>query len=201
MPFIGSNIWSEDWHPREAAVMAFSCILDGPDPSMLNTLVNSALPILIHMMTDSNLQVKDTVAWTLDKVCDSLVQTIQPDLDLQPLVYPFISGLQGSPRIAANCCWGLQNLAEGMDAYSELTMSTYYEGVIQALLRLTESASDEANYRTAAYECLATWVANGSTETRPQIENLSHNPPTDGTFHLRACESFDHKFLNPFLCV
>ena len=174
MPFIESNIRNEDWHLREAAVMAFSCILDGPDPSMLNTLVNSALPILIHMMADSNLQVKDTVAWTLGKVCDVLVQTIQPDVHLPHLVVAFVSGLQDSPRIAANCCWGLQNLAEGMGAYSELTMSTYYEGVIQALLRLTESANNEANYRTAAYECLATWVTNSSTETRQQIENLSH---------------------------
>jgi importin subunit beta-1 len=174
MPFIESNIRSDDWHFREAAVMAFSCILDGPDPSLLNSLVNSAMPILIHMMTDSDLQVRDTVAWTLGKVCDVLVQTIQPDVHLQPLVVAFVNGLKASPRIAANCCWGLQNLAEGMGAYSELTMSTYYEGVIQALLGLTESANNEANYRTAAYECLATWVTNSSAETRSQIENLLH---------------------------
>ena len=175
MLFIGSDIRSEDWHPCEAAVMAFLCILDGPDPFILNTLINSTLPILIHTMTYSNLQVKDTVAWTLGKVCDLLVQMIQPDLHLQPLVYAFISGLQDSPRIAANCCQGLQNLAEGMDAYSELMMSTYYKGVIQALLRLTKSASSKANYRTATYECLATWVANSFTETCPQIENLSQS--------------------------
>ena len=174
MPFIESNIRNEDWHFREAAVMAFSCILDGPDPSLLNSLVNSALPILIHMMTDSNRQVKDTVAWTLGKVCDVLVQTIQPDIHLQLLVVAFVNGLQDSPKVAANCCWGLQNLAEGMGAYSELTMSTYYEGVLQALLRLTESANNEDNYRTAAYECLSTWVANSSADTRPQIENLLH---------------------------
>jgi importin subunit beta-1 len=123
------------------------------------------------MMADPNLQVKDTVAWTLGKVCDVLVQTIQPDVHLQPLVYAFVSGLQDSPRISANCCWGLQNLSEGMSAYSEFTMSAYYEGVLQPLLRLTESANNEANYRTAAYECLATWVTNSSTETRPQIVN------------------------------
>ena len=174
MPFIESNIRSDDWHFREAAVMAFSCILDGPDPSLLNSLVNSAMPILIHMMTDSDLQVRDSVAWTLGKVCDVLVQTIQPDVHLQPLVVAFVNGLKASPRIAANCCWGLQNLAEGMGAYSELTMSSYYDGVIQALLGLTESANNEANYRTAAYECLATWVSNSSTEIRSQIENLLH---------------------------
>ena len=172
MPFIESNIRNEDWHFREAAVMAFSCILDGPDPSLLNTLVNSALQILIQMMADPNLQVKDTVAWTLGKVCDVLVQAIQPDTHLQQLVVAFVNGLLDSPRISANCCWGLQNLAEGMGAYSEHTMDQYYEGVLKTLLRLTESANNEANYRTAAYECLATWVTNSSKETGPQIENI-----------------------------
>jgi importin subunit beta-1 len=144
IPFIEAHIRSTDWHHREAAVMAFSCILDGPDPTVLNPLVNQALPILIDMMNDSELHVKDTVAWTLGKVCDVLVSTIHPDIHLFNLVTALVHGLQDSPRIAANCCWALQNLVDGMGAYYDdpdrsFCMSAYYEGVIQALLRLTET--------------------------------------------------------------
>jgi importin subunit beta-1 len=144
IPFIEAHIRATDWHHREAAVMAFSCILDGPDPTVLTPLVNQALPILIDMMNDSELHVKDTVAWTLGKVCDVLVSTIHPDVHLYPLVTALVSGLQDSPRIAANCCWALQNLVDGMGAYYEdnerpFCMSPYYEGVFQALLRLTET--------------------------------------------------------------
>ena len=32
IPFIEGNIKADDWHRREAAVMAFGSILDGPDP-------------------------------------------------------------------------------------------------------------------------------------------------------------------------
>ena len=144
IPFIEAHIRSTDWHHREAAVMAFSCILDGPDPTVLTPLVNQALPILIDMMNDSELHVKDAVAWTLGKVCDVLVSTIHPDVHLYPLVTALVNGLQDSPRIAANCCWALQNLVDGMGAYYDdqdrpFCMSPYYEGVIQALLRLTET--------------------------------------------------------------
>lgn len=144
IPFIEAHIRATDWHHREAAVMAFSCILDGPDPTVLTPLVNQALPILIDMMNDSELHVKDTVAWTLGKVSDVLVSTIHPDVHLYPLVTALVNGLQDSPRISANCCWALQNLVDGMGAYYEDTerpfcMSPYYEGVIQALLRLTET--------------------------------------------------------------
>ncbi|CAA7258937.1 unnamed protein product [Cyclocybe aegerita] len=48
------HIKSSDWHQREAAVMTFGSILEGPDPAVLTPLVNQALPLLIDMMTDTN---------------------------------------------------------------------------------------------------------------------------------------------------
>ena len=67
--FIEGNIKNPDWHFREAAVMAFGSILEGPDPTVLTQLVDQALPLLIGMMNDSNTHVKDTTAWTLGHAC------------------------------------------------------------------------------------------------------------------------------------
>jgi importin subunit beta-1 len=60
IPFIEAHIKSEDWHQREAAIMSFGSILEGPDPAVLTPLVNQALPLLIDMMGDANSHVKDT---------------------------------------------------------------------------------------------------------------------------------------------
>ncbi len=147
IPFIEANIRHSDWHLREAAVITFGEILDGPDPNVLSPLVNQALPILIDMMNDPNAQVKDTVAWTLGRICDLLVQTIQPDVHLHPLITALVNGLNDNPRIAGNCCWALINLADqlgytegGDEAFANPSpLSPYYEGVIQALLRATET--------------------------------------------------------------
>lgn len=145
VPFIEANIRSQDWHFREAAVMAFGSILEGPDPGVLTPMVHQALPILIDMMTDSNIHVKDTVAWVLGKICDCLIGSIKIDVHLHPLVSALVSGLRDNPRIAANCCWALNNLAEQL-GYSEnddqpqaSPLSPYYDGIVQALLQSTEA--------------------------------------------------------------
>lgn len=146
IPFIEAHIKAQDWHEREAAVMTFGSILDGPDPGVLTPLVNQALPLLIGMMSDTNIHVKDTVAWTLGRICDLLIVTIKPDVHLLPLVTGLVTGLQDKPRIVANCCWALMNLADQLEYLEDETepsqtnhLSPYYEGVVNALLRVTET--------------------------------------------------------------
>lgn len=144
IPFIEAHIKSDDWHKREAAVMTFGSILEGPDPGVLTPLVNQALPLLIGMMTDQNLHVKDTTAWTLGRICDLLIITIKPDVHLHPLISALVNGLQDSPRIIANCCWALMNLADQYVYFEDEgesqpgPLSPYYEGVVDALLRVTD---------------------------------------------------------------
>lgn len=146
IPFIESHIKSADWHQREAAVMTFGSILDGPDPSVLTPLVAQALPILLEMTRDSNTMVKDTVAWTLGRICDLNVSSLKPDEHLHGLVSALVNMLEDKPRIIANCCWALMNLSDqlGGQVYDEPTVSQqgplapYYEGIVNSLLRITE---------------------------------------------------------------
>lgn len=146
IPFIEAHIKAQDWHQREAAVMTFGSILDGPDPTVLMPLVNQALPLLIGMMNDSNIHVKDTTAWTLGRICDLLIITIKPDVHLHPLVSVLVTGLQDNPRIVTNCCWALMNLADQLGYIEEENessqtghLSPYYDGIVNALLRVTET--------------------------------------------------------------
>lgn len=145
IPFIESNIKSPDWHHREAAVMTFGSILDGPDPQLLAPLVAQALGLLIDMMQDANDHVKDTTAWTLGRICDILVTTIKPETHLHALVRALVAGLDDSPRIVTNASWALMTLSDqindGMDDIPTGHLSPYYEGVVAALMRVTERYS------------------------------------------------------------
>ncbi|KAJ6598685.1 armadillo-type protein [Mycena sp. CBHHK59/15] len=155
IPFIEAHIKSTDWHHREAAVMTFGSILEGPDPIVLTPLVSQALPLLIDMMADTNPHVKDTTAWTLGRICDLLIQTIKPDVHLHPLVSALVGGL-GTTRELSQTSGPL---------------SPYYDGVVQALLRVTESAGNEANFRTAAYEAIAAYLSGATVDAITVVQN------------------------------
>ena len=135
------NLRSEDWHYRDAAVSAFGAIMEGPEESMLNPLVKQALPVLISMMEDSVVQVKDSVAYALGRICESCPDAIDPSAHLSPLIGALFSGLSSFPRMASSCCWALMSIAErfaGEPGCQENPLSPHFQACVTHLLQLTE---------------------------------------------------------------
>ena len=54
--FITTNVNHENWHYREAAVMALGSILEGPDPNTLGRLVEQAMMPLIERVRDQHVR-------------------------------------------------------------------------------------------------------------------------------------------------
>lgn len=174
--FIERSLRSENWKEREAGVMAFGSILEGPEVEMLKPLVAQALEILIQMMNDPVLQVKETTAWTLGRISDLVVGAIALDTQLPALVQALLAGLQDNPRIISNCCWAVMNLSEQLGSTDGSTlskMSPYYEQCFAALMRVAEAPTNENNARTSAYEALSTMVAHSSQDSLPLVSKLT----------------------------
>ena len=70
VPLFQTHIKNPDWRYREASLMSFGAILEGPEPSNLKPLVEEAMPMLIELMKDESVAVKDTAAWTIGRVCE-----------------------------------------------------------------------------------------------------------------------------------
>ncbi|KAF9209269.1 karyopherin beta [Haplosporangium sp. Z 27] len=176
--FVEANIRNAQWQYREASVMAFGSIMEGPSPELLAPPVAQALPFLIEMMNDPVIKVKDTTAWTLGRVSQSLVECIKPDVHLQPLIEALVRGLDDSNRIVSNCCLSLMNLAEqlegeqGLDSQTSL-MSPFFDGIITALMRITGRSSNEAFSRTSAYEAISILVSRSAKDTFATISALA----------------------------
>lgn len=172
IPFIEQNIQAADWHQRDAAVMVFGSILDGPEETMLSPLVQQALSTLIQMMNDSHASVRDSVAWTLGRITDLMFKVVQPEV-LPELIKALLFGLSQTGRIASSCCWSIKNLAIGLsgeDGFSEdvpptTPLSPYYQGLMQALMSTSETRNNEGNARTATYEAIATLATTASQDT------------------------------------
>ncbi|OLY84923.1 Importin subunit beta-1 [Smittium mucronatum] len=174
IPFVEGNIRSGDWRMREAAVMAFGSILEGPEPSALSPLVSQALPVLIEMVSDPVLQVKDSAAWTLGRVCDLQIDCIKLDVHLNVMISALVMGLKDSPRVVSNCCWALMNLSEQLNTPGAETnpLSPYVEHIIAALMQITESNTNEGNSRASAYEAMATIISTSAKDSFPIVARL-----------------------------
>lgn len=141
LAFVEKNLRAEDWHYRDAAVSAFGAIMEGPDEKVLHPLVQQALPVLIGMMNDQKVQVRDSVAYALGRICETVSESIDPQTHLQPLIASLFQGLTSHPKMASSCCWALMNLADrfaGEPGCQENALSPHFQASVSHLLQVTE---------------------------------------------------------------
>eukprot|EP00177_Eucheuma_denticulatum_P001623 GFKZ01002918.1.p1 GENE.GFKZ01002918.1~~GFKZ01002918.1.p1 ORF type:complete len:900 (-),score=168.63 GFKZ01002918.1:226-2877(-) len=159
-PFIETNIQDHaNWRSREAAILAFGSVLEGPPIENIKVLVREAVGILIEtLVKDSNLAVKDTTAWTLARVISVDRDTTQAHL--RPLVECLRGTLSTaeSPVLAAHICFAIHNLAERFYEEAEEETGPLREHVEVLLGGLLQAAdrddASEGHLRVAAYEAV-----------------------------------------------
>ncbi|GIZ37030.1 hypothetical protein CKM354_000049300 [Cercospora kikuchii] len=174
LAFVEKNLRSEDWHYRDAAVSAFGAMMEGPDEKVLDPLVKQALPVLIQMMGDAHVQVRDSAAFALGRICEAVSDSIDPQEHLQPLITALFQGLASHPKMASSCCWALMNLADrfaGEPGCQTNALSQHFQASVQHLLQLTESTPDNM-LRTAAYEVLNAFVTNAANDCVHMVASL-----------------------------
>lgn len=162
LQFVEQNISAAGWRQKEAAVMAFGSILDGPDRDQLKVVVQQALPALLALIHDESRAVCETASWCIGRISDLVVSAIEGDESLHQVMDALTFGLQSSPKVVANCCWALINLLEQLcaDAASAQSsaLSPYYPTLVPALLQVSAHDDNAAGARTSAYEALSSAV-------------------------------------------
>jgi importin subunit beta-1 len=175
LSFVERNLRNEDWHYRDAAVSAFGAMMEGPDEKVLDPLVKQALPVLIGMMDDPSIQVKDSAAYALGRICEAVSEAIDHNEHLQSLIQALFGGLNSNPKMASSCCWALMNLADrfaGEPGCQTNALSPHFQASVQHLLQVTEQ-TQENQLRTAAYEVLNAFVTNAANDCVQMVANLS----------------------------
>jgi importin subunit beta-1 len=193
--FVETHLRSEDWHYRDAAVSAFGAIMEGPDESLLDPLIKQALPVMIGMMEDQVIQVRDSVAYALGRICETCSDSIDPATHLQPLISSLFNALSSHPKMASSCCWALMNLADrfaGDPGCEENALSAHFQNSVTHLLQVTEryafvesclvhwstntrSRTDaDHQLRTAAYEVLNAFVTNSANDSLHIVAQLTN---------------------------
>ena len=139
--FIETHVRDSDWHKRDAAVSAFGAIMEGPDDRLLEPLIKSALPTLLEKMQDENLQVRDSTAYTLGRICELVPRAIDEETQLPALIEALFTGLSNNPKMAGSCCWALMNISDnfcGEPGCEHNALSPHFQASVSAVLSVTE---------------------------------------------------------------
>ncbi len=176
LSFVEANLRHEDWHNRDAAVSAFGAIMEGPEEKVIAPIVKQALPVIIKMMEDPVIHVKDSTAYALGRITEACSEAIDPAVHLPLLIKSLFEGLLSSPKMAGSCCWALMNLAErfsGEIGCEQNPLTPHFNESITHLLQVTERTDADSQLRTAAYEVLNTFVQNAANESLSAVASLS----------------------------
>mmetsp|Transcript_21633 Transcript_21633/g.30313 ORF Transcript_21633/g.30313 Transcript_21633/m.30313 type:complete len:878 (+) Transcript_21633:104-2737(+) len=179
MPFVHQNIKNENWRMREAAIMAFASILDGPSLESIGQFVNQSIPVLLDALSDPYALVKDSTAWTIARICDLHVRSI-PEEAFPNLVNKLMGKLMTEvPRVSSQVCFALHNLAAAFsdDPSAEErgtnALTPYMQMLLQTLFQVIERKdAHENNLRFSACEAISVLVANSAPDCKPLLLQL-----------------------------
>lgn len=176
MTFVSSNIQLPNWNDREAAVMAFGSVLEGPEETKLLPVVQSSLQPLAAMITDPSLSVRETVAWCLGRVADFVIGAVSSPQSLEILLQAVVRGLQDNPRVITHSCWTIINLSEQLNPIpqeSTSLLSPFYETLVASLVSASDRTDNEHSSRTSAYEALSSLMLYSPNDVLPLVMNCS----------------------------
>lgn len=76
---------------------------------LLNCLIEilslQAMPVLLNLMKDPSVIVRDSVAWTLSKICEQVPEAALDGTNLDSLLGALVENLDSEPRVSTNVCW------------------------------------------------------------------------------------------------
>lgn len=173
VPFITANIQHENWRNREAAVMAFGSVLDGPSEEKLAPLVASAMPILVQAMRDSHVSVVDTATWTVGRICELHVTSI-PNEVVPALVQNLVVLLGMQARVCNRACFALHSFGEAFSNSRDQPtnhLSSFFSMVIEKLLGVLDrkDANIDHNTMMQATEAMNVLIGNSAFDVRPIV--------------------------------
>ena len=178
MPFVQQNIQNEDWRLRDAAMMAFISMLDGPKDETIGNAVSQSVPVLLNLLNDSHVMVRDTAAHCISRICLLHIRFIPTDI-FPTLLQALITKCgEGSPKVASQACSALYNLAsafseEASQQQESNALSRYMQSLLETLLRVCDRPdADEANLRVAAMEAISVLISNSANDVLPMLAQL-----------------------------
>lgn len=165
LAFVNENFEKEHWKRREAAVMAYGCIMEGPDSDKLKPLVEKSFAAFCRCLADPSVCVRETAVWTLGRIA-AYQSTVISSLLLHPSSTAFLEQIIGllkdKPRVSTNVCWLISEIWTNVEGDEvRRTLDKYFTVLCGALISVTERPdADEKQLRESSCNALSSVISN-----------------------------------------
>ncbi|KAM0683555.1 karyopherin Kap95 [Mitosporidium daphniae] len=199
--FIERNIAkADDWAAREAALMAFGSILDGPPPAYTRQYAQGAMPTFYSLvLNDTSLAVRESAAWYISRVCELLCNSaigsneqasgfhrndaiINSFLDINSLVTTLESLLSAHPRVAFHAATGFMHLGAVIaeDSASGFPptniLSPFLPKCFMSLFNSSMRADvDDQNLRSVFFQAMSALIDSAAIDCETMVLQLTES--------------------------
>lgn len=176
VPFVSGNVMSDDWRLKEASILAFGSIMEGPSEDKLTPIVASALPLLLECLRDDSMRVRDSATYTVGRVCEHNTGAIADELI--PSLFEALVGTldDGFAQVCMQGCTAIHHLGEACSNSSDEetnVLSPYLSHLLEKLLGVTTRDDwDEHNLRSTAYEAINMLVEASAVDMQETVAML-----------------------------
>lgn len=178
IPFVQAHIASDNWRMRDAAIVAFSCLLDGPSTTVLGPYVQQSIPVLLAAFADPKEVVRDDATHCVANICKLHMTAVQPEQEVYNIIQSLILKLQESPRLAGRACSAIFNISMSLKTTDGEMPSTNLLSapmllLMQALLGSMDRVDAvEGNLRVAAMSAASELITASALDVQPILRDL-----------------------------
>jgi len=178
IPFVQQNIQSDNWRLRDAAIVAFSCILDGPSTAAIGPYVQQSIPVLMAAFTYPSELVRDSATHCVAAICKLHMDAIAPD-QVHIIIQGLLAKLQENTRLAGRACSAIFNISASLKAVdpenapdTNLLSPCMLDLMKGLLASMDRPDAVEGNLRVAAMSAAAELVTASSRDVHGILKEL-----------------------------
>ena len=181
MPFVQQNIQNQDWRKRDAAINAFTCILEGPSTDEIGQYVLEAVPLLVQLMNDtSSVIVRESAVYCIDRVAALHIAAVTRDNHtLHSILSALLTKLcREEPRVSKMAASSIFNIAHALKPTGKqvddtnLLSAPMHSLLNELLLAAERPNADEMHLGVTAMSAVSELISAAASDVQQTLVQL-----------------------------
>lgn len=169
IPYVQQHIQSQEWRYRDAAIVAFMTILDGPSTESIGVFVDQSIQVMLQSFNDEHPVVRGSAVHCVKKICAHHLSSL-PEDRVTAILTAVDHKLKDKPSIAAAACSAIYEICQNLKQVPPPPTNILSSGLVQLikdLLMVTERPdASENNIRVVAMSAAAAVVGASAADVQ-----------------------------------